>query len=138
MLKIDTNAFRNCLALKEFHFEKFDEVPDFKSKFNERISKDYSIIMKDKLYNKWFNENIEVNALRVSQYIQQQIDKLNNSKILSTIYLLSNAMTILSKEYSATLTSIIEILQKKYNIQQSDIKEFELLKNKEKMYELEQ
>lgn len=69
MLKIEDNAFKNCLSLKELHFEKFDDVQDFKSRFNDGMSNDYSIIVKDKLCIEWIGSNFETHVVPASRYI---------------------------------------------------------------------
>ena len=137
MLKIEFNAFKNCKSIKEFHFEKFDEIPDFKSRCNDGISDDYVVIVKNKLYDKWFNDNFEVKILSLSQYIQRQIDNLKNSKIIKSIQILNKTKELVDEDFSKILDEFIKIIQKKYNIQQEDINRFQSLTLKKEKYESE-
>ena len=137
-MTIKLNAFNNCSSLKEIHCEVFDDIIDFKSRFNDGISDNYIVIVKDKLYKKWLNANFEVHIVKASNYIQSKIDNLNNSKVLKTILLLNDAKHILSnKDFLAALASIEKMLLKKYNIQQNDIEKIKALTLRKKKYELE-
>lgn len=136
-MKIEDNAFKNCLSLKEFHFEKIDEIPDFKSRFNDGISTDYVVIVKDKLYKKWLEENFEVHLLSKSQYVQRQIDNLENSNIIKVCQLLDKTKLLVDKDFSYILDEFIKKLYEKYNIQQKDIDKFQLLVLRKNRYESE-
>jgi hypothetical protein len=87
---IEFNAFKECTFLEEIHFEKLDE-PVNTDIYNCNVPDDLKIIVKDKLYEDFFNVEIPANHYRLmvySEYIKRKIEKTKHYNIiLSIIYI---------------------------------------------------
>lgn len=129
---IKYGAFANCTSLKEIHFEKCSEPNN--TNIYRNTSDDFKIIVKDKLFEKSLDTEIHANfskIIRYSDYIQQKIDKLENSKIILSIIQLKEVCFLLNQiEYIKVIKSIIQILIDKYKITESQIQYIKYLLEK--------
>lgn len=121
---IEYGAFQNCVSLKEIHLEKCD-FPVNTNIYNSNVPDDLRIIVNDKVYNESIDKELQANRYRLtlySDYIQEKIDKISNTKIIQgIIYLSKFIQQSNNQDIVSSLKNIITQLKNKYKISDSII-----------------
>lgn len=135
-MTIEPYAFKNCISLKEIDVSSIDnDVFMFGLMPDDNTPNSLSIIVQDKLYNEFVNNEIFSNKKKFVKYsdkIQQKIDLLKNTKILQIIYHLTCVNNILSynNQFNLFIDNIIKTFLVQYNINKEEYSYFEYLQEK--------